>query len=475
MWRIVIWAMVVGVVCVFGSGAEAAERPNILFVLIDDMGYGDLSGFAGEGAQARARTQHIDRLGREGVRFSQFYVNAPICSPSRVALTTGQYPGRWGITSYLDRREVNQRRGMKNWLDPNAPSLARMLAGAGYHTAHVGKWHMGGQRDVGDAPRISKYGFAASLTNFEGLGERALPLFEPKPDGTPFNHGPTRMSGELGGGPIHWIPRHEVTQFFVDRAIKEIQAAERAGRPFYVNLWLDDVHSPCQAPPGLRGDGSRADHYIGVMEEMDVQLGRVFDHIRSDPKLRDNTIILFASDNGPERGLGSTGGLRGTKGNLYEGGIRSPLIVWSPGRVAADAAGSMNQRSILAGIDVAPSLLAVAGVPAPADVRFDGVDMSDALTGRSMPDRPRPVMWSRPPDRPGPKNAWPDLAIRDGDWKLLINRDRSRPQLFNIAADPNETDNLAQAHPDRVRRLADQLLRWDREIQASATATRAGG
>jgi len=447
--------------CIFvasGRAAEPARRLNVLFVLIDDMGYGDLRGFADEG---RSQTEHIDRLGREGIRFARFYVNAPICSPSRVALTTGQYPARWRITSYLDSREANARRGMANWLNPAAPSLARILARRGYHTAHVGKWHMGGQRAVGDAPPIGDYGFAASVTNFEGLGERVLPRFEPRPDGTPFDHGPTRMSADLGGGPIHWVDRHEVTRVFVDRAIDQIEVAAKAQQPFYVNLWLDDVHTPCQAPPALRGNGTPADQYLGVLQEMDRQLGRIFDFIRSRPELRDNTLILLASDNGPERGLGSTGGLRGAKGNLYEGGIRSPLIVWGPGRLQPEAVGTVNARTLLAAMDLAPTLLALAEIRKPDRVRFDGLDMSEALIGRAAPDRGKPVMWSRPPDRPGPTNNWPDLAIRDGDWKLLMFRERSAVELYNLQADPAERTNLADQHPEIVARLMRELLTWD--------------
>src|SRR4051812_48665313 len=130
--------------CLILPAAVSAAPPNILMVLIDDMGYGDLGCFGG----TRVATPNIDKLAGEGIRFTQFYVNAPICSPSRVALTTGQYPNRWGITSYLETRETDRKRGMADWLDPRAPSLARFLQQAGYHTAHVGKWHMGGQRDV---------------------------------------------------------------------------------------------------------------------------------------------------------------------------------------------------------------------------------------------------------------------------------------------------------------------------------------
>ncbi len=436
---------------------EAIRRPNILFILIDDMGYGDLSCYGG----TRVETSEIDRLAREGIRFTQFYVNAPVCSPSRVSFTTGQYPNRWKITSYLARREENRKRGLADWLSPKAPSLARSLSQAGYHAAHIGKWHMGGQRDVGDAPLIGEYGFAASLTNFEGLGERILPLFELRKNGKPFNHGPTRMSAELGGGPIHWVRRHKVTESFVDRAMEEIRTAVAKDRPFYVNLWLDDVHTPVQAPPDLRGNGSREAHYLGVMKEMDRQLGRIFGFIRSQPLLRDNTIILLASDNGPEPGFGSSGGLRGGKCMLYEGGIRSPLIVWYGG-IPASAIGSTNERTVLAGMDVPPSLLTLANVPTPADVEFDGLDMADALVGRASPKREQPIMWVRPPDRPGPDHTWPDLAIRDGDWKLLIFRDGSKPELFNLAADPRESRNLADKYPEAVRRLSSKVIGWDK-------------
>jgi arylsulfatase A-like enzyme len=224
------------------------------------------------------------------------------------------------------------------------------------------------------------------------------------------------------------------------------------------------VHSPMQAPPDQRGDGSPAAQYVGVLTELDRQLGRAFDHIRNDAKLRDNTIILVCSDNGQEPGLGSSGGLRGSKGQLYEGGIRSPLIVWSPTRVAAK--GETNAKTVLAGIDFAPSMLAIAGIappPAPPDGKFDGRDMSDAFLGRSQPPREQPVMWVRPPDRPGPKNNLPDLAIREGKWKLLVDRDGSQPELFDIVADAKESKNLAKEKPEIAHRLSDRVIAWDKD------------
>ncbi len=152
---------------IFGcSMGKEEQKPNIILVFIDDMGWADFSCFGNTDAQ----TPNIDELASEGIAFEQFYVNSPICSPSRVAISTGTYPQRWLITSYLAHRKQNKERGMAHWLDPRAPMLARSLQKAGYATGHFGKWHMGGQRDVTEAPLISEYGFDESLTNFEGMG-----------------------------------------------------------------------------------------------------------------------------------------------------------------------------------------------------------------------------------------------------------------------------------------------------------------
>lgn len=437
--------------------------PNILFVFIDDMGYRDLGCFGG----TRVKTPEIDRLAAEGLAFDRFYVGSPICSPSRVAVMTGQYPSRWRITTFLNTREDDRKRGQADWLAPEAPTLARSLQKAGYHTAHVGKWHMGGQRDVADAPHLAAYGFGASLTTMEGLGPRVLAKFE---DGR--KHLPTEMNAKFGGPGVEWAERHKVSERFVDRAIGEIAAARKRGKPFYINLWPDDVHSPFQPPPELRGDGSKAAGYLGVLKELDRQLGRIFEHVRAEAALRDNTIILLASDNGHEPGAGTAGTLRGQKGTLYEGGIRSPLIVWAPGRLAASAKpGTRNDATVIAGMDLPPSLLAVAGVAPPAGVAFDGLDLSRALTGASAEPRAAPVMWVRPPDRPGPpKRPLPDLAIRDGDWKLLVDRDGSAAELFDVVKDPDESQNLAADHPGLVKRLSDAVIAWERSIESAASA-----
>jgi uncharacterized sulfatase len=251
------------------------SKPNIIILLVDDMGWSDLSYF---GNQA-IKTPHLDRLAEEGIAFRQFYVAMPICSPSRCAMMTGQYPHRWRITSFLDNRQANERRGMAQWLDPEAPSLARFFQQAGYATGHFGKWHLGGQRDVGDAPLITEYGFDESLTNFEGLGPRVLPLLNAFDGSEPRRHG--LGSGILGRGEITWVDRNKVTPRFVDKTLEFIKKAEEAGKPFFINLWLDDPHSPFYPSKEFRGDGTKKTLYHGVLMEMDSQLAPLFDYVRN--------------------------------------------------------------------------------------------------------------------------------------------------------------------------------------------------
>ena len=447
--------------------ASAAERPNFLVVLIDDLGWADFSCFG----NTEAATPNIDRLAREGRRFERFYVAAPICSPSRVGLSTGQYPHRWRITSYLNNRAENAARGMADWLDPRAPMLARALKDSGYATGHFGKWHMGGQRDVGEAPLITAYGFDESLTNFEGLGPRVLPLLDARDGKPPRKH--ALGSDNLGRGDIIWKDRAEVTPAFVAAAIDFIRRSAAAGRPFYVNLWPDDVHSPFFPVAGRRGDGTKRMLYHAVLETMDAQLGPVFDEIRANPKLRGNTLVLVCSDNGPEAGAGSAGGLRGSKAMLYEGGIRSPLVVWGPGLIAGGRVGAAERDSVIAAIDVAPSLLAIAGVKPPAGGGLDGVARHEVLLGNAVRARERPLYFRRPPDRgsfSGVANL-PDLAVVDGNWKLLCEYDGSAVELYDLAADPAESINLAGTHPAVAARLSTLVRDWHRAMPPDLGAT----
>jgi arylsulfatase A-like enzyme len=438
---------------------SAAAPPNFVMVFIDDMGWGDFSCFGNKDA----RTPNIDRIAAEGIRFEQFHVNSPICSPSRCALTTGQYPQRWRIHSFLNNRADNERRGCAQWLDPKAPTLPRVLQENGYATGHFGKWHLGGQRDVDDAPPITAYGFDESLTNFEGMGAKLLPLTMKPGDTEP---GKIWADAERLGKPVTWMQRSKITSGFIDAAIPFIDKAAAARKPFFVNLWPDDVHGPWWPPVEKWTEGKRG-MYLAVLEEMDRQFGRLFDHLRANAGLRDNTLLLICSDNGPEPGAGSAGPFRGTKTTLYEGGTRSPLIVWGPGLIEKLKAGSVNTTSIFAAFDLAPSLLSIARIEA-KDIALDGENIAPALLGQNEVSRIAPIFWRRPPDRktasPALPERLPDLAMREGNWKLLCDYDGTQPQLYDLIEDRGETTNLTTQHPDIVARMSKALLSWHQSM-----------
>jgi len=449
------------------SAGPAPEKPNIVTVFIDDMGWSDLSCFGGK----HTTTEHIDQLATEGIRFTQFYVNSPICSPSRTALTTGQYPQRWRITSFLNHRKANRKRGMAQWLDPAAPVLARQLQAAGYATGHFGKWHMGGQRDVANAPPITAYGFDESLTNFEGMGAKLLPLTL-----TPDSEQPGRIweKATILGEPVTWMQRSEITSGFVDAALTFIDTAANDEQPFFVNLWPDDVHGPWFPPVENWGDGTKRTLYYAVLDAMDRQLARLFDRIRDDEKLRDNTLIILCSDNGHEDGAGKSDPLRGAKTWLYEGGIRSPLIVWGPGLLAENAGGTTNDDSIFSAIDLNRSLYALTNTKVAEGQMLDGENVIDTILGKSEASRKAPIFFRRPPDRPGFGHGLdednPDLAVRDGKWKFLINYDGSSPQLYDLDTDAAESKNLVSEHPEVVSRLEQAIFEWNETMPADAGA-----
>ena len=442
--------------------SEITKKTNIILVFIDDMGWQDLSSFG----NVEAKTPNIDQMASEGISFEQFYVNAPICSPSRVAISTGTYPQRWNITSFLSDRQHNARRGVANWLDPEAPMLARDLKENGYATGHFGKWHMGGQRDVEEAPKITNYGFDKSLTNFEGIGPKLLPLTKDAQG----NVGRIWADAERLGGDVTWMQRSEITTGFIDAAIQFIDSTKTSDAPFYVNIWPDDVHSPFWPPFEdynlTKEDGKRA-LYLAVLEEMDKQFGKLFNYVKNDKELRENTLIVFCSDNGPEPGAGNSGELRGFKGHLYEGGIRSSLIVWGPNFIAENAKGSRNTQNYFSAIDLKPSLLKFSGINTEESEISDGENMLKTMLGKTNSSKQEPIFWGRPPDRktyPDFDKPLPDLAMRDGDFKLVCDFDGSRAELYNLIKDPAETTNIANNHPEKVAEMTRAVTNWYKEM-----------
>lgn len=453
--------------CAMPGQELPSGRPNMLFVLIDDLAYADLSVMGND----KVRTPNIDRLANEGLLMTRFYTASPICSPSRAAFMTGHFPARHRIVSYLDSRQRNAEMGNANWLDPTLSTLPRALKAAGYATGHFGKWHLGGGRDIGDAPLPTEYGFDESFTSFEGLGPRVL-LSD---DAVNLSD----KSAALGRGPVVWRPQHRLSQIQVDKAIDFI--GRRASEPWFVQLWLDDIHDPHQPSPAQfarvrgRGDDAAETAFFAVLVEADRQIGRLIDTLERNGELAD-TLIVLTGDNGPvsydryyrdgATPPGDVGVFRGRKWSLYEGGIREPLIVRWPGRIAV---GKRDGETVASAVDLFPTLARIAGADGPPDP--DGIDLAPAWTGRPILRRPDLLFayggFGTPGKTPQPyleRERSPPFAIRSGAWKLLANADGSRPELYNLADDPSETRNLAAARPAITQQLAATLAAWRRTL-----------
>jgi N-acetylgalactosamine-6-sulfatase len=434
----------------------AAPRPNIIFILADDLGWGDLGCYG----QTTIRTPRLDQMAAEGTRFTQFYVNASVCSPSRCAFFTGQYPARHRIHGHYATVQQNEARGMSNWLDPRVPNVARLLKGTGYKTAHIGKWHLGNNSG---GPPTAEYGF-----DFIGTTERDGAN---GPDSDPYF-------------------RAKSTARFVDEALQFIDGAGDA--PFYIQLWTLVPHATLNPTPEqmepyvrLRAGGRDFPHasamevYAASVTDLDTQVGRLLDGLK-ERGCDDKTLVLFSSDNGPEdihirnaghSGVGSAGPFRGRKRSLYEGGIRVPGIVRWPGHVPA---GRIDDQSIVAGVDWLPTVCKLAGVAVPRDHQLDGEAAGDVFRGDARP-RTKPLMWEWRFNIAGePFHHSPELAIRDGQWKLLLNPDRSRVELYDLSQDLTQLNNVAEHHPELVERLATQVTVWARTLPEGPRDATAG-
>jgi arylsulfatase A-like enzyme len=431
-------------VALVASSAEAATKaPHVVFILADDLGPGDLGCYGGK----LVPTPNIDRLAAEGTRFGQYYSASPICSPSRAGLITGQFPGRWRITSFLQTRKGNRECGQADFLDPAAPSLPRILKSGGYATAHFGKWHLGGGRDVVDPPKFAAYGYDEHAGTYESP--------EPHPDITATN---------WIWSPNDKVKRWDRTAFFVDKTLDFLKRNKE--RPCFVNLWLDDPHTPWVPEEGAPKGDTRP-NLRGVLRDVDVQMGRLMEGLRA-LGIDGETIVVFTSDNGalPTFNGARSAGLRGSKLSLYEGGIRMPFIVRWPKVVPA---GRVDEETVIAAVDVLPTVCAIAGVAAPKDVAFDGEDITAALRGDGVA-RKRALFWEYGrnetsfayPRRAGDRS--PNVAVREGRWKLLVNADGSGVELYDVVADRGETSNVAAANAEVAGRLKGMALEWRKAL-----------
>jgi arylsulfatase A-like enzyme len=451
-------------------------RPNIIFILMDDMGWRDLCCTGSDFYE----TPHIDRLADEGMRFTDAYAACPVCSPSRASILTGKYPARVGITDWID---------WGNWIHPSRGrvidvpylrelptaefTLAAALRDGGYQTWHVGKWHLGGPEHSPLA-----FGFDVNVGGSDkGCPEHGyfapwkLPNLPESPDGT------------------------YLTDRITDEAIALIRASD--GRPFFLNWCHYAVHTPIQAPADLvakyaakaralgidqdaaieAGEFFPCEHkrtqrvqrrkiqsdpvYAAMIENLDTNVGRLLAALAETGQL-ENTLIIFTSDNG---GLATSEGsptsnlpLAEGKGWMYEGGTREPLLVRWPGVVAPGSACATPVTSP----DFYPTLLDAAGLPRRPEQHVDGVGVLPLLRGEAMARGP--IFWHYP--HYGNQGGTPGSSVRDGDWKLIEFFEDGRLELYHLGDDPAETRNHAADNPAVTQRLHAELVAWRASIEA---------
>jgi arylsulfatase A-like enzyme len=465
--------MLLGALLVLWGSAAQAQRPNFVFFLVDDLGYMDIGA---NNPDTFYETPNIDRLAARGMRFTQGYAANPVCSPTRYSILTGRYPTRAGATNWFSG--VREGRFKPAPLNDRMPleevTLAEALQEHGYRTAFLGKWHLGPSEEFWP----EQQGFDINV----GGHDRGSP-----PGGyfAPWNN-PRLENG----------PRGEfLTQRLTDESIAILEQLQE--QPFLLYLSFYTVHTPLQAPAelvakyeakaerlGLNGQPEFGTEeqawptdeprrvrilqkhatYAAMVESMDAAVGRVLDKL-DQLGLTESTTVCFFSDNG---GLSTSEGLptsnlplRGGKGWTYEGGIREPMIIASPGLTAA---GSVCDEPVIS-TDFYPTLLDIAGLPLRPDQHLDGVSLKPLLQGAgadSLP--PRALYWHYP--HYSNQGGFPSGAIRVGDWKFIERYEDGSGQLFNLADDVGEEHNLIEEHPERASALRKQLHEWYKTVDA---------
>jgi len=438
------------------QGAAQRNVPNLVFILADDLGWSDL----GLSGHAIYETPHIDRLAREGVRFTDAYANAPNCAPTRASLLSGQYTPRHGLLTVppAARGSASQRKLLvpetRTELPLGVVTVAEALRSAGYATASIGKWHLGrrghGPTDQGfdysiggNARGIApSYHWPYEFTNRRGATFRIRSLRE-------------------GGGPGEYL-----TDRITDEAIRWLD--EHAHQPFFLYLSHYAVHAPYQAKPDLeakylaKGADPEVARYAAMLQSLDESVGRVLAHLET-LGVAEDTVVFFFSDNGGSGRVTSMAPLRGTKGMLYEGGIREPLIARWP---------RYGRRGVISdvpvtGVDIYPTLLELAHAPPPPGHALDGVslvpllraDTRHVLAGRDLYWHFPAYLQARP-ESLAPFRTTPAGAIRSGKFKLIEFFEDGKLELYDLSQDIGEQVDLAGSLPKRTRELRDRLEAW---------------
>lgn len=423
---------------------KVLSKPNVLFILIDDMGWMDL----GCQGNKNLRTPNIDNLAKGGMRFTDAYAPAPVCSPTRAAIITGQSPARLQITNHLPHQDRFTPKDSKllpakmlNHLSLESETLAeRLKKDAHYATAFIGKWHLYTGRDKKYNPLNQGFDI-----NIGGCSYGGPPTFF---DPYRIDFLPDRKEGE-------YLPNR-----LADEAIAFISEQNSKDKPFFVALWNYTVHWPMEAPDklvekykNLPVKGYRDYRYAAMIEAMDIAIGKVLKSL-DDLNIAEETLVIFTSDNGPFGGVGDASPLRADKGHLYEGGIRVPLIVRWPGKVEA---GAVEETPVIL-TDLHPTILSATGLDLNSTIPNDGHNLLPLLKGKEKLKN-RAVYWHYPNFAFHRDNRL-GSAIREGDHKLIHFYDTDSVELYNLKNDISEKNDLSGKMPQLASRLENKLKVW---------------
>ena len=429
---------------------KVLSKPNVLFILIDDMGWMDL----GCQGNKNLHTPNIDNLAKEGMRFTDAYAPAPVCSPTRAAIITGQSPARLQITNHLPHQDRFTPKDSKllpakmlNHLSLESETLAeRLKIDAHYATAFIGKWHLYTGRDKKYNPLNQGFDI-----NIGGCSYGGPPTFF---DPYRIDFLPDRKKGE-------YLPNR-----LADEAIAFISEQKSKDKPFFVALWNYTVHWPMEAPDklvekykSLPVKGYRDHRYAAMIEAMDIAIGKVLKSL-DDLDIAEETLVIFTSDNGPFGGVGDASPLRADKGHLYEGGIRVPLIVRWPGKVEA---GVVEKTPVIL-TDFHPTILAATGLDLNSTIPNDGDNLIPLLEGKKV-FKNRALYWHYPNFAFHRDNRL-GSAIREGDHKLLHFYDTDSIELYNLKKDIGEKNDLSDKMPQLAQKLKGKLSSWLKESGA---------
>jgi len=422
---------------------EAPSQPNIIFLLLDDMGYGDVGAYG----NTYHLTPNIDQLAAEGMRFTDAYAAAPNCSPTRGSIMTGRWPARTGVTQYLPGNGKPHAKLLQAELPIGLPLnetlIAEPLKNAGYATASIGKWHLGGGR-YGPENRGFDLNFAGGHWNAHKS------MFAPHP----FVKVPGAKDGDY------------LTDDLTREALKFIEGAR--DQPFFLYLPYYAIHGPIQAKDDLiahyadREDPSGRNNatYAAMTEGADQSVGQIVAKLE-ELGLTDNTAIFFFSDNGGVPRVAFNGGLRSGKGFLWEGGIREPLIVKWPGVIPANSV----DPTPLTSVDFYPTILEMTGAPDVAGHTIDGVSLLPLLSKTGTLDRDA-IYWHYP--HYANAGSTPTGAIRQADWKLMEFFEDDHVELYNLAEDRAEENDRSAELPEKTQELRDLLRNWRTSVGATS-------